>query len=387
MKFLTKCVATAALAVGGFATSAIAETQGVSDTEVVVGSNQDMSGIFAAFGAPAMTAANLYFNEVNANGGVHGRTIRLVVEDHGYQMPKAMSGLNKLVNSDKVFAMLLSLGTPMNIASFPLLESKGIPNISPLSAARQMDEPFGAIKFAGTASYYAQMIVGTKYMMENEGSTTACSMIIPSDFGKEILEGTKDGAAAIGMAYGGETQHKPDELDFVGSLGKLGAAGCDLITVALGVRQAITVLGTAKKMGLTHIKFLGGSASFHTAVAKVPGGITEGFYAAAGWSDIVARMGDPDVAAWVGKYDEETGEFPGTGALLGRSAAETFVRALEGAGPDLTHESFLASMESLNFEDTISGVTVDYSATDHKGADAIIISKIVGDNWSELARK
>ena len=57
--------------------AALAETQGVSDTEVVIGSNQDMSGIFAAFGAPAMTAANLLFDEVNAAGGVHGRKIRL----------------------------------------------------------------------------------------------------------------------------------------------------------------------------------------------------------------------------------------------------------------------------------------------------------------------
>ena len=104
MKNLFKAAVIAVLFVG----TANAD-QGVTDNQVLIGSNQDMSGPFAAFGAPAMEAAQLYFDEVNADGGVHGRQIKMIVEDHGYQMPKAMSNLNKLVNSDKIFAMLLSL--------------------------------------------------------------------------------------------------------------------------------------------------------------------------------------------------------------------------------------------------------------------------------------
>ena len=383
MKTLFKSMAIAAVT----ATSAISETQGVTDTEVLIGSNQDMSGVFAAFGAPAVKAAQMYFDEINAAGGVHGRQIRLVVEDHAYQMPKAMSGLNKLVNSDKVFAMLLSLGTPMNIASFPLLESKNIANVSPLTAARQMIEPPSNIKYAGTSSYHAQMLTAVPYLAETTGASTICSMYIPSDFGLEIAEGTHDAVKANGLTFGGETKHKPDELDFVGSISKLASQGCEVITVALGVRQAITAVATAKKMGLNDLKFLGSSASFHTAIAKVPGGVTEGFYAASGWSDIVARMGNPDVAKWVASYQGATGEFPGSGALLGRSAAETMVRALEAAGKDLTPESFQAGMESLSFEDVISGVQVDYSADDHQGADKVVISQIQDGNWKELIRQ
>lgn len=378
-------VAAVSMTLAGMAS---ADTQGVSDTEVVIGSNQDMSGVFAAFGAPAMAAANLYFDEVNSNGGVHGRKIRLVIEDHGYQMPKAMSGLNKLVNSDKVFAMILNMGTPMNIASFPLLQAKGIPNISPLTASKQMTEPAASFKYSGSSSYYAQMITAVKYMKENEDVNVVCSMYIPSDFGNEIKAGSADAVKANGMTFAAETKHKPDELDFVGSLSKLKAEGCELITIALGVRQAITAIATAKKIGWSDVKFLGGSASFHTAVAKVPGGVTDGFYAAAGWSDLVARMDDPAVATWVKKYTDATGEaFPGTGALLGRSAAETMVLALEGAGRDLTQESFKTSMETLSFEDKISGVSVAYSADNHQGVADVIISKIVDGNWTELARQ
>ena len=84
----------------------------------------------------------MHFDAVNEAGGIDGRKIRFVVEDHGYQMPKAVQAYNKLVNRDEVFAMLLSLGTPMNIAGFKLMTPKNIPNIAPLSASRHMlDEP------------------------------------------------------------------------------------------------------------------------------------------------------------------------------------------------------------------------------------------------------
>ena len=129
---LMKNLALAVAATSMLTAGAMAQ-QGVTDTEVLIGSNNDLSGPFAAFGGPATKAAQMYFDEINAAGGVHGRKIRFVVEDHGYQMPKAIQGMNKLINGDKVFAMLLSLGTPMNIAAFKLQDAKGIPNISPLS--------------------------------------------------------------------------------------------------------------------------------------------------------------------------------------------------------------------------------------------------------------
>lgn len=388
MKTLMK-TATALAAVMAMTGGAMAQTQGVTDDEVVIGSNQDMSGVFAAFGAPAMQAAQMYFDEVNANGGVHGRKIRLVVEDHAYQMPKAMSGLNKLVNSDKVFAMFMSLGTPMNIAAFPLLESKGIPNISPLTSARQMVDPPSPIKYAGFSSYYDQVKAGVEYLHEQDGASKVCAMYLPTDFGLEIQEGAVEAAAEMdGVEFVAETKHRPDELDFVGSLTSLKSDGCEIIAIALGVRQVITALGTAKKMGWNDVKFLGSSASFHTAIAKVPGGVTDGFYASAGWADLEARMDNPEVADFVKKYNELTGEaLPGTGALLGYSGAKTLVKALEAAGPDLTHESFQKAMESLDFRDEIADADIKYGPDDHVGGDLIVISKIEGGSWKEVARR
>lgn len=377
----TLAVASAFAASAGLAQ---AQTQGVTDTEIVIGAVNDLSGIFAAVGVPATKGANVYFDKVNAAGGVHGRQIRYVVEDHGYQMPRAMQGFNKLLNRDKVFAMMQNLGTPMNIAGFKLLDPKGIPNVAPLSAARQMLREPMHNKFTSFANYFDMARVGVQYLANEFGGKNVCAMYLPTDFGKEILEGAQKGAEEGGLTFAAETTHKPDETDFVGSLSKLKDAGCNIVAVAVGVRQAITIVGTAKKMGLSDMKFLGTSASFLTVVAKVPGGVTEGFYVAASWQDLWARADEPAPKAFIEEYKAATGEDPGGFAMLGYAAAKQMVMALEAAGPDLTHESFIKGMESLDYEDDLVGNHIDYGPDDHQGADSIYVLVVKDGNWMKV---
>lgn len=383
MKNLVKKLSLAA-GLTAAATMASADAQGVSDTEIVIGSVNDLSGVFAAVGVPATKGANLYFDKINAAGGVHGRTIRFITEDHSYQMPRAMQGYNKLLNRDKVFAMMQSLGTPMNMAGFKLLDPKGIPNIAPLTAARQMLQDPIHNKFSSFSTYFDQARVGVKYLNQEFGGTNVCSMYLPSDFGKEILEGAKEGAAEAGISFVAETTHKPDESDFVGSLSKLNEEGCEIVAIGIPVRQAITVVATAKKMGLANMKFLGTSASFLTVVAKVPGGVTEGFYAAASWQDLWARASEPAPAAFIKEYSDAYGENPVGFSMLGYAAASQVVRALEVAGPDLTQESFIAAMETLEFQDDLVGNYMTYGPDDHQGADSVYVSVVKDGNWAKV---
>ena len=380
-------IAAGALALALQGTTAARADQGVSDDEVVIGSVGELSGPFAAYGAPAVAAAQMHFDAVNAAGGVHGRTIRFVVEDSAYQMPKAMQAYNKLIHRDRVFAMLLSLGTPMNIAGFKLMTPGNIPNIAPLSAARQMlDEPV-RLRFASFASYHQQLRLATRYMAREHAIERACAMFIPSDFGKEIQLAVKEEAQANeALAYVAETTHKLDESEFAGALQKLDTEGCQMVAIALGVRQLITVLATAKKLGLGHLVFVGSSGAFHTMLAEVPGGATEGLYAAAGWGDLSARAEETEAAAFIAAYEARTGEFPGTGALLGYAGATLLTRALEEAGPELTVERFLDAMERLDYHDGVTGNHVDYGPEDHQGSNATILSVIEAGQWREVAR-
>ncbi|CAN0583740.1 unnamed protein product, partial [Laminaria digitata] len=216
-----------ALGLAACLSSAAYAQQGVTDTEVVIGSNGDLSGIFAPFNVQAIKAAQMLIDDVNEKGGIHGRKIRFVVEDHTYQMPKAMANFNKLVNSDGVFAMILNLGTPMNLAGFQLTKPKQIANIAPLTSARQLLEGDTTYSYAGLSSYYDQIKNGVDYLADKKGAEVVCSMYIPSDFGKEIHEGAVDSAKELGKKWGSETTHKPDESDFVGALTKLKEAECD----------------------------------------------------------------------------------------------------------------------------------------------------------------
>lgn len=365
--------------------SAAHATQGVTDDEIVIGSNGDLSGIFAAFNVGAIKAAQMVFDNINEEGGIHGRKIRFVVEDHGYQVPKAVQNFNKLINSDKVFAMILNLGTPHNIAGFPLMEAKEVANIGPLTSARQMLEGDLSYKYAGFSSYYDQLRAGVRYLAEEQGAENVCAMYIPSDFGLEIQMGAKDEAEALGLNWADETTHKPDEQDFVGSIQKLQASGCDIVATAIGVRQTIVAYGTAKKLGWTDVTFIGSSAGFNTAVAKVPGGVTEGYYAAAGWVDFEDRLDVPEVKEWAEEYEAYAGNPADTAAQLGYSAAMTLVRGLEAAGEDLTSESFREAMEGVKYEDKINDVPIDIGA-DHQGGTLIVISKIEGGKWVEVTR-
>ncbi|MCC6008385.1 MAG: ABC transporter substrate-binding protein [Rhodobacteraceae bacterium] len=380
----TILAATAAL---GLAAAASAQTRGVTDSEIRLGSVNDLSGVFAAVGVPAINGANMYFEQVNANGGVHGRQIRFIVEDHGYQLPRATQGYNKLIERDQVFAMMLSLGTPHNLAGFPLMERRGVPNINPLTAARQMlPEPPG-LKFTAFSSYYDQVVAGLEYIHNDTGRSNVCAMYLPTDFGEEIALGAKEGAEQLGLTFVAETTHRPDEQDFVGAVQRLRSEGCEIVAMALGVRAGITAVGTAKRLGWDDVTFLASSAGFLEAVAMVPGGVTDGLVAAAGWVDLIARAEDPVPAEFIAAYRERFGQPAGGFAMLGYSTAMTVHLALEAAGPDLTTDSFVQGMYTLDYTDELLDTRINYSEGNHQGANDVTISVVRDGRWELLDRR
>ena len=131
-----------------------AKTRGVSDSEIRIGTHTDLSGPVAIWGVGATNGARLRFDEINEQGGVHGRRIKYIVEDTSYEVPKAISAANKLINRDEIFAMLMGLGTPANNAIMPIQFAQDIPNLFPISGGRKMIMPFHRLKFTqrGTKS-------------------------------------------------------------------------------------------------------------------------------------------------------------------------------------------------------------------------------------------
>ena len=369
--------------------SAAAEpVRGVTDTEIRLGGMHDLSGVFAAFSSPAVQVANDMFEEVNEQGGIHGRKIRYIVEDHAYQVPKATQAVNKLVSRDEVFAMVMSLGTPHNLAAFPIMDRNNVPSILPLALSKPMEEQGDfRYRYVFGPSYYDGVLKGVNKLVETDGIENLCVMYIPSDFGEEVNQAATDAAAnndALNLLE--NSSHRPDESDFTGTLARLRDAGCELVAVALPVRPIITVVATAKQMGWDDAKFIVSQAGFHSAVAAAPGGVTEGLYGVASWEDIVSRMQHvPETQAWADEYKETYGELPSGGAVLGRVGAMVMINALRDAGPDLTTESFLDAMESLKFTDKVTGVDTQMSETNHRAGSGIILSQVKDGIWRPVA--
>src|SRR5215471_20286079 len=82
---------------------AAAQSRGVSKTEIVLGMHTDLSGPAATYGVSSSNAVKMRFDELNDKGGVHGRKIRLIVEDTQYQVPRAVQAGAKLIHRDNIF--------------------------------------------------------------------------------------------------------------------------------------------------------------------------------------------------------------------------------------------------------------------------------------------
>src|SRR5436309_14591084 len=108
------------LGAGAMGGAALAQTEnrGVTKTEIVLGTHTDLSGPAATYGVSSTNAVKMRFDELNDKGGVHGRKIKLIVEDTQYQVPRAVQAGAKLIHRDHIFAMVAGLGTPMNNALF-----------------------------------------------------------------------------------------------------------------------------------------------------------------------------------------------------------------------------------------------------------------------------
>ena len=135
---LRLCISAIAGMLGIAATASAQTIRGVTDTEIVIGTVTDLSGVTAVQGVNNSDAIRMAFDDINAKGGVHGRKIKYVVEDSQYTVPRAVQAMNKLLNSDNIFLALDDGGTPMNDANMPAQFEKNVPNMFPLTSARSM---------------------------------------------------------------------------------------------------------------------------------------------------------------------------------------------------------------------------------------------------------
>src|SRR6187455_3811126 len=250
-----------ALALGASLATAQNSNQGVSKQEIVLGSIQDLSGPIAGFGKQVRLGMMLRVDEINEQGGVNGRKLKLLVEDSGYDPKKAVLAAQKLVNQDKIFIMIGHIGTAQNNAAMPVQFEKNVINFFPITAAREMYEPFHRLKYSFAATYFDQVRTAMPKLVKEKAAKKVCIMYQDDEFGLEVLRGGEAALKTMSMEFAEKTSYKRGATDFSSQVARMKSSGCDFVLLGTIIRETIGTIAEARKTGFAPT-FLGTSASY-----------------------------------------------------------------------------------------------------------------------------
>ena len=364
---------------------ALAQSQGVSKDKIVLGSIQDLSGPIAGFGKQIRLGMMLRVDEVNEQGGINGRKIELLVEDSKYDPRNAVLAAQKLVNQDKIFAMVGHLGTAQNMAAMPVQFQKNVINFFPVTAARQMYDPFHKLKYAFAAPYYDQMRVGVPKLVKEKGAKKVCAMYQDDEFGLEVLRGAEEGLKNAGMAMSEATSFKRGATDFSSQMQKLAAEKCDFVVMGTIIRETIGGIATAKRLGFNPT-FLGSSASYTDLIHKLGGPAMNGFYSTMATQHPYADDPSQKIRFWANKYQTKFNEEPTVFSVYGYQLIDAFLKAAGKAGTNLTTESFIKAMDTMVIPPDMFGTSeMTFSPTKRLGSDATRMSQIQDGKWKVIS--
>ena len=371
--------------VGVLPTLALAQTQGVSKTEILIGSIQDLSGPIAAFGKQSRFGMQLRVDEINEQGGIHGRKLKLLVEDSGYDPKRAVLAAQKLVNQDKIFLMAGHLGTAHNNAAMPVQFEKNVINFLPITAAREMYEPFHKLKYSFAATYFDQVRMALPKLVKEKGAKKVCTLYQDDEFGLEVSRGAEAALKTMNMELVEKTSYKRGATDFSSQVAKMKAGGCDLVVLGTIIRETIGAIAESRKTGFSPT-FLGSSASDTDLIHKLGGKPMDGLYATMTAQQPYLDEASQPIRFWATKYKTKFSEDPTVFSVYGYTIVDVFARAAQKAGNNLSTESFIKAMDTMTIEPDMFGAPlVTYTATKRLGNDLSRLSQIVDGRWKVVS--
>ena len=383
--FKPSAIASFALALLAASGLHAAEQQGVTKTEIVVGTIQDLSGPLAGYGKQARNGMQLRIDELNEQGGVHGRQIKLLVEDSGYDPKKAVLAAQKLVNQDKIFIMAGHLGTAQNNAAMPIQFEKKVVNFMPLTAAREMYEAPNELKYALLSSYYDQMRVTLPKMVADKNVKKICIIYQDDEFGLEVLRGSEAGLKTVNMELTEKTSFKRGATDFSSQVAKMKASGCELVVLGTIIRETIGTVAEARKNGFNPV-FFASVAAYTDLIHKLGGKAMDGIYATMVVQNPYTDEASQPIRFWANKYKTKFNEDPAVFSAYGYTMIDIMIQAAQKAGPQLTTESFVKAMNGLTVPSDIFGTPkLTFTATKRLGSELSRLSQIQDGKWKPVA--
>jgi branched-chain amino acid transport system substrate-binding protein len=379
MTHIVRTLAAAAAACGLMA--AAQAQQGVSKTEITVGTIQDLSGPLAGFGKQIRLGMLLRVDEINEQGGIGGRKLKLEIEDSGYDPRKAVLAAQKLVNQDKIFAMLGHLGTAQNNAAMPVQFEKNVINFFPVTAAREMYDPFHKLKYAFASTYYDQMLSTLPKLVKEKGAKKVCTIYQDDEFGLEVVRGAEAGLKTIGMELAEKTSFKRGATDFSSQVARMKAANCDFVAMGTIIRETIGTIAESRKTGFNPT-FMGTSAAYTDLIHKLGGKAMDGLYATMTVANPYLDDASQPVRFWANKYKTKFNEDPTVFSVYGYLIVDIFGNAAAKAGANLNTDSFIKVMDTMTIPPDMFGSPAQtFSPTKRLGSNASRLSQLQDARW------
>lgn len=394
-KFGLVAAATVLMSLAGMQGAAFAGEKkydsGASDTEILIGNTIPYSGPLSAYGTigKAMTA---YFEKVNAEGGVNGRSIRLLSLDDAYVPNNTLSQTRRLVERDKVLLMFGVLGTPPNMAVRGYLNERKIPHLFCLTGQTELgDYKNYPYTMGWQPSFQAEANIYVQHLLKTNPKAKIAILFQNGDYGRDFKKGLSDalGTNRDKMVVA-EASFEATDPTVDTQMVSLRASGADTLFIIATPKFAAQALKKAIQLEWKPVQYINNVASSVAAVMKPSGatGATGGQYITSFYS---REPGDSqwdnskemkEWLAWMKKY-YPAGDINDNLNVYAYGLAQTMVRLLTQVGDDLTRENVMKQARQLEMElpMLLPGISIKTGGEDYFPLDQLQLARLDRDSW------
>ena len=339
-------VAVLALVVAVGAALPVTAQQGVTDTEIVLGCSNSFSGPLAYTGEQATKfGVDLYFKVVNDAGGIHGRKVRTVYYDDGYKPQEAVANTRKLVEQDRIFAVIAPQGTPPVMATLGYLDENRVPLLFPFQGSPAIRGK--KYVFSGMTLYDRQSRMMIDYLVTQRKLKTFGALYQDDDYGKSFLAAFEKDLARHQLKLTAAESVKRGVTDVSAQIAKLRAAGPQAVFLVLTPGPGAQALKERQKIGWTDTVMVSSGPLTDEKYLALAGDAAEGVEGLSLWPDpLTSEL--PGMKAYreaMQKYFP--GNEPNRYSLSGYFAAMLFTEGAKRAGKTLTREGLITALEGI----------------------------------------
>ncbi|XDV54990.1 ABC transporter substrate-binding protein [Bradyrhizobium sp. LLZ17] len=362
---------------------------GATDTEIKIGNIMPYSGPASAYAVIGQTE-DAYFNKINAEGGINGRKVKFISYDDAYSPPKTVEQARKLVESDGVLLIFGSLGTSTNGAIRKYMNDKKVPQLFVASGASKWNDPRQYPWTMGwQPSYASEARIYAKYIMTEKPDAKIGVLYQNDDFGKDYLNGLKDGLGAKASMIVLEEGYDTTEPAVDEHVVKLKAAGADVFISVTTPKFAAQAIKKAAEINWHPIHIISNvSASVGGVIEPAGFEIAQGILSASYIKDGSDPQWNADEGMkrfynFIAKYAPKANKLD-AGVVFGYAAAQTMVKVLQMCGDDLTRDNIMkqaASLKDFEPDTLLPGIKINTAPDNFAPIEQLQMMRFRGKKW------